>query len=50
MSLKDSNENHLMHSWIDKRETMIGNNTCEIIGKLFQSLFHRYHVGLENST
>ena len=40
MSLKDCNEKHLVHSWSDKKETMTGNNTCEIIGKPFQPPFH----------
>ena len=41
ISLKYSNEKYLKHSWSDK--------ICEIIGKRFQSLLHRYHIGLENS-
>ena len=46
-SSKDSDETRIMHFKSDNIEIMMGNETDEIIEKLFGSLLHRYQKGLE---
>ena len=46
---KDSNETRTMHTKIDNIEIMTGNETDEIIEKLFKSLLQKYQEGLEKS-
>ena len=41
-SSKDSKETHTMHSRSDNIETMIGNETYEIIEELFDSLLQKH--------
>lgn len=36
-----------MHSKSDNREILIDNDTDEIIGKLFNSLLHKYQTGFK---
>ena len=45
----DFNETRNMHTTSDNMETMIGNETDEIIEELFESLLKKYHKGLEKS-
>ena len=47
ISSKDSNETCNMHAKSDNIEIMIGNETDEIIKKLFESLLQKYQEGLE---
>ena len=49
MSSKDSDEKRLMHSKRNKIETMIGVDTNETIEAIFDLLFLRYQVDLEQS-
>ena len=44
---KDDSESQLIHSKSDNIKIMIGVETDEIIGKLFNSLLHRHQIGLE---
>ena len=48
-SSKDSKEKHTMHSRSDNIETMVGNETNEIIEELFDSLLQKYKKDLEES-
>ena len=48
-SSKDSNETRTIYSKIDSMDIMIGNETSEIIEKLFDSLLQNYQKGLEKS-
>ena len=47
ISSKDSNETCTMHTKSDNIKLMIGNETDEIIKKLFESLLQRYQEELE---
>ena len=47
ISSKNSNETPTMHTATDNIEIMIGNETDEIIKKLFESLLQKYQDGLE---
>ena len=47
MSSKDSDEIRIMHIKSNNIEIMIGNETDEIIRKLFEFLLWRYQEGLE---
>ena len=47
MSSKDSDEIRIMHIKSNNIEIMIGNETDEIIRKLFELLLRRYQEGLE---
>ena len=49
-SFKDSNETRTMHTKSNNIEIMIGNETNEIIKKLFESLLQRHYQELEKST
>ena len=49
ISSKDSNETSIMHTKIDNIDVIIGNETDEIIEKLFKSLLQRYQKNLEES-
>ena len=49
ISSKDSDETRTMHTKSDNIETMMGNETDEIIEKLFKSLLQKYQDGLEES-
>ena len=49
-SFKDSNETRAMHTKSNNIEIMIGNETNEIIKKLFESLLQRHYQELEKST
>ena len=49
ISSKDCNETRTMHTKSDNIEIMIGNETDEIIKKLFESLLQKYQEGLEKS-
>ena len=46
-SSKDSDEIRTMHTKSNNIETMMGNETDEVIEKLFESLLQRYQEGLE---
>ena len=46
---KDSEESRIMHTKSDDIEIMIGNETNEIIEKLFDCLLQRYQKVLEDS-
>ena len=46
-SSKDSDEICTMHTKSNNIETMMGNETDEVIEKLFESLLQRYQEGLE---
>ena len=47
-SSKDNDKMSLMHSLSDNTEIMIDDETDKIINELFESLFSRYQIGLEN--
>ena len=47
ISSKDSSETRAMHTKSDNIEIMIGNETDEIIKKLFEYLLQKYREGLE---
>ena len=47
VSSKDFKETRIMYTNSDNIDIMIGNETDEIIEKLFKSLLERYHEGLE---
>ena len=47
ISSKDSDETRTMHSKSDNIEIMIGNETNEIIGELFDSFCQKYQEGQE---
>ena len=47
ISSKDSNETRSMHTKIDNIETIIGNETDEIIKKLFESFLQRCQEEIE---
>ena len=47
ISSEDSNETRTMHRKSDNTEIMIGNETDEIIKKLFESLLQRYQEVLD---
>ena len=49
ISSKDSKETRTMHTNSSNVEIMIGNETDEIIEKLFDSLLQKYQDGLEES-
>ena len=49
ISSKDSNETRTMHTKSDNIESMIGNETDEIIKKRFESLLQKYQEVLEKS-
>ena len=49
ISSKDSKETRTMHTNSSNIEIMIGNETDEIIEKLFDSLLQKYQDGLEES-
>ena len=49
ISSKDSDETRTMHTKSDNIEIMMGNETDEIIEKLFKSLLQKYQDGLEES-
>ena len=49
ISSRDSNETRIMLTNSDNIEIMIGNETDEIIKKLFESLLQKYQEGLEKS-
>ena len=49
ISSKDSKETRTMHTNSSNIEIMIGNETDEIIKKLFDSLLQKYQDGLEES-
>ena len=49
ISSKDSDETRTMHTKSDNIEIMKGNETDEIIEKLFKSLLQKYQDGLEES-
>ena len=49
MSSISSNKEHTMCSKSDSNIIMIGYDTDEIIQELFDSLFHRYQIGQEQS-
>ena len=49
ISSKDSNETRNMHTKSSDIETLIGNETDEIIEELFESLLQRYQEELEES-
>ena len=42
MELKDRGEKRLMHSSIDNRETMIGNDTDKIMERISEYFFNSY--------
>ena len=46
---KDSNEIRTMHTISHNIETLMGNETDEIIEDIFKSLLQRYQEGLETS-
>ena len=46
-SSKDSDEIRTMHTKSNNIETMMGNETDEVVKKLFESLLQRYQEGLE---
>ena len=46
---KDSEESRIMHTKSDDIEIMIGNETNEIIEKIFDSLLQRHQKVLEES-
>ena len=48
-SSKDSEEIRTMHSKSDNLETLIGNETDEVIEDLLDSLLQKYQKGLEES-
>ena len=48
ISSKDSNETRTMHIKSDNIEIMMGSETDEIIGELFNSLLQRYQEGEES--
>ena len=47
ISSKDSSETRAMHTKSDNIEIMIGNETDEIIKKLFEYLLQKYREGLK---
>ena len=47
ISSKDSDETRIMHTKSNNMEIMMGNETDEIIKKLFESLSQRYQQRLE---
>ena len=47
ISSKDSHDIRTMHTKSNNIEIMMGNETDEIIEKLFESLLQRYQAGLE---
>ena len=49
MKLKDRSEKRLMHTNIDNRETMIGNDTDEIMVGLSDYFLQRYQIGFKES-
>ena len=49
ISSKDSDETRTMDTKSDNIEIMMGNETDEIIEKLFKSLLQKYQDGLEES-
>ena len=49
ISSKDCKETHTMHTTSDNIESLIGNETVEIIKELFESLLKKYQEGLEKS-
>ena len=49
ISSEDSDETRTMHTKSDNIEIMMGNETDEIIKKLFKSLLQKYQDGLEES-
>ena len=49
ISSEDSDETRTMHTKSDNIEIMMGNETDEIIEKLFKSLLQKYQDGLEES-
>ena len=49
MSLKDKDENCVVHSKSDNVELMINYKDDEVIEELFQSLLSPYQIGLETS-
>ena len=49
ISSKDSDETRTMHTKSDNIEIMMGNETDEIIEKLFKSLLQKCQDGLEES-
>ena len=48
ISSKDSNETRTMHIKSDNIEIMMGSETDEITGELFNSLLQRYQEGEES--
>ena len=49
ISSKDSEETPTMHTKSDNTEIIIGSETDEIIGKIFNSFLQRYQKTLEES-
>ena len=49
ISSKDSRVTRNMHTKSDNIEIMMGSETDDIIGELFESLFQKYQEGLEES-
>ena len=47
-SSKDNDKMSVIHSLSDNTEIMIDDETDKIINELFESLFSRYQIGLEN--
>ena len=45
----DSDETRIMHAKSDNIEIMIGSETNEVIGELFESILQRYQKELEKS-
>ena len=50
ISLKDADEEGVMHSKSDNVEFMLYDNVNEVVNELFESLLARYQIGLETST
>ena len=49
VSSKDSDQNRIMRTKSHNVEIMMGNETCEIIKQLFESLLQNYQIDLEES-
>ena len=49
ISSQDSDESRIMHTKSDNKEIMIGNETSEIIEKVFESLLQKYKQDVEES-
>ena len=48
VSSKDTDEARAMHSESDNMKIMINDEADELIKEHFESLFSRYHIGLED--